>query len=178
MAVTPGQRPESGTLNSTASGSSGTASGGDPTNQPGQYPPGSFFGITVPSGTGAPGTAGVNPMTADDPTISPGQNTPTLGGESPSSVVQTGAPGSQGAPPDGGPETGNTVRYTRPGSWLTGTYQQDTVRQEQSGTGDDTQANDVGYGTSGPQLPALKGNQPTSTGAGQGRVMRGGRSVR
>ena len=177
MAVSPGNRPASGGLNSTDQGYSGRGSGGDSTSQPGQYPPGSFFGISVPSGTGAPGTAGANPAASDDPTIMSGQNTPTIGGESEGDVTMTGAPGSAGAPSDP-PESGDAIRYTKAGSWLTGTYQSDTFHEETSGTGDSTQANAVGYGSSGPQLPALKGNQPTSTGAGQGRVMRGGRSVR
>ena len=174
MAVSPGNRPDSGTLNSTASGRSGTGSGGDTSSQPGQYPPGSFFGISVPSGTGAPGTAGANPMAADDPTIMSGQNTPVIGGESERDVTMTGAPGSAGAPSNPS-ESGQAITYTKAGSWLTGTYESDTFHEETSGTGDSTQANAVGYGSSGPQLPALKGNQPTSTGAGGGRVMRGGR---
>jgi hypothetical protein len=176
MAVSPGNRPESGTLSSTDRHRSGTGSGGDTSSQPGQYPPGSFFGISVPAGTGAPGTAGAS-GSGHDPTNVNGQTEPTLGGASGRDVTMTGAPGSAGAPSDP-PESGQAITYTQAGSWLTGTYQSDTFHDEVSGTGDSTQANDVGYGSAGPQLPALKGNQPTSTGAGQGRVMRGGRSVR
>jgi hypothetical protein len=65
------------------------------------------------------------------------------------------------------------VDFTRPGSYLTGSYGQDTVRDEVEGAGNWTEANDSGYGTGGPKLPGM--NEPTSTGAGQGSVMRGGR---
>jgi hypothetical protein len=178
MAVTPAQRPDSGNLTNRSTQTSGTSSKSDPTNEPGQYPPGSFFGIAVPSGTGAPGTSGAG-TAGGDPTNEPGQ-VAGLGpfGVSQAGVVKTGAPGSAGAPPDGGPESGTTVTYTRPGSYLSGTYEQDTYHDDISGAGDWTQANEEGYAGGGKQLPGIQGNQPTSTGAGGGHVMRGGRAVR
>jgi hypothetical protein len=69
------------------------------------------------------------------------------------------------------------VKYTLPGSYLSGTYEQDVVQDSVSGPSDWTQAIDGSYAGGGPQLPGIKGNEPTSTGAGSGRVLRGGRSV-
>jgi hypothetical protein len=73
-----------------------------------------------------------------------------------------------------------SITYTRPGSPYSGTYKSDTVSDDTSGTRDSTQANDEGYGTGGPQLPGLKGNEPVPGGRyqpGSGRVLRGGRAV-
>jgi hypothetical protein len=62
---------------------------------------------------------------------------------------------------------------------MTGTYQSDSFSDELSGPQDSTQANDEGYATGGPQLPGIKGNEPTAGGnryqPGTGRVLRGGR---
>lgn len=150
-------------------GPSGTRRGGDSTGEPGQYP-GSLFGVALPQGTGAPGTQGASGSA--DPTNEPGQLTEGISGEGPSDTADTGAPGSAGlTPTQGGPDS---VSYTRPGSYLTGTYESDTVNDSVSGTGDWTQAIDGSYGGGGPQLPGIKGNQPASTGAGSGRVRRGG----
>ena len=151
----------------------GTAESSDPTNEPGQYP-GSLFGVGLPQGTGAPGTAGASGMA--DPTTEPGQLNEGISGLGPSDTANTHAPGSAGAQNGaGGPDA---VTYTRPGAFLTGTNIQDTVHDSISGPGDWTQAIDGSYAGGGPQVPGVKGNEPTSTGAGQGRVLRGGRSVR
>jgi hypothetical protein len=175
--LTPGSTPGYGgsVAGARESGAfSGTSAQSDPTNEPGQYP-GSLFGVSLPQGTGAPGTAGASPGSAD-PTNQPGQLSEGLSGEGPAQIADTGAPGSQGAQNSsgGGPDT---IHYTRAGSYLSGTYQQDTVSDSISGPGDWTQAIDGAYAGGGPQLPGIKGNEPTSTGAGDGRVMRGGRSV-
>jgi hypothetical protein len=164
--------------------SAGTGSSGDPTTEPGQYPPpdaNAIFGGPLPSGTGAPGTAGARGTGGLDPTVEPGQVDDNFTGLSRSDVTSTGAPGSQGSTVKTG-SGGDSVTVTRPGSYLSGSYAQDTVRDDIAGPADWTQANDDGYGTSGPQLPGLAGNQPV---AGEGRfqpggghVMRGGRAVR
>lgn len=173
--LTPGTTPGYGTVSGEReSGAySGTGAQSDATNEPGQYP-GSLFGVSLPPGTGAPGTAGASG--AADPTNEPGQLDEGISGEGPAQTADTGAPGSQGASNSsgGGPDA---VHYTRPGAYLTGTYVQDTVNDSVSGPGDWTQANDSGYGSGGPQLPGIKGNEPASTGSGSGRVLRGGRSV-
>jgi hypothetical protein len=151
----------------------GTPVSFDPTAELGQTPD-SLFGVRLPQGTGAPGSQGASPGTAD-PTNEPGQLTEAFSGEGPAQIAETGAPGSQGATfSTGGPDS---VRFTRPGSYASGTYQSDTVQDHVSGTSDWTQANDFGYGSGGPQLPGIRGNEPVSTGAGDGRVLRGGRSV-
>jgi hypothetical protein len=115
---------------------SGARLGGDPVNEPGQYPS-SLFGVALPQGTGAPGSQG----------------------------AQNGGPG------------GTRVTYTRPGSFLSGTNQMDSVSDDISGPNDWTQAIDGSYG-GGPQLPGIDGNMPA---AGDGRyqpssghVLRGG----
>jgi hypothetical protein len=149
--------------------SSGRTSG-EPTNEPGQYPA-SLFGAALPQGTGAPGSPGASG--AADPTNEPGQLNEGISGLGPADIANTGAPGRAGALNHGG--GADRITFTRPGSYLTSTYEQDTVTDSVSGTSDWTQAIDGSYG-GGPQLPGVAGNMPTSTGAGQGRVMRGGRS--
>jgi hypothetical protein len=164
---------------------SGTAAGGtDPTNEPGQYPPGmayerELFGGTLPTGTGAPGTAGGDGQ-GGDPTTEPGQLVDGLTGITPREITQTGAPGTQGSTENLG-NGSDSITFTKPTSGVV-TYETLTVRDNVSGPGDWTQANDDGYASGGPQLPGIKGNEPQ---AGQGRfqpgrgtVMRGGRSVR
>lgn len=161
---------------------SGIQQGGDPTSEPGQYPPGNdhgIFGGPLPTGTGAPGTGGGSG--GGDDTTEPGQLTDGLTGISDSDITSSGAPGSQGTTPTSG--TGpDSITFTRPGSYQSGSYAQDTVRDSVSGSADWTQANDDGYGSNGPQLPGLQGNQPVPGGKFQpgsgGHVLRGGRAVR
>lgn len=162
---------------------SGSAQGpADPTNEPGQYPPGGWgdaiFGGPQPTGTGAPGTAGASGAT--DPTNEPGQVDDGLTGLSEHDITDTGAPGTAGATANLG--TGpDSVTFTRPNAGLL-PLEDITVNDYTDGPQDWTQANDSGYATGGPQLPGIKGNEPE---AGQGRyqpggaghVMRGGRAV-
>jgi hypothetical protein len=162
---------------------SGLQEGGDPTTEPGQYPPGNdsgIFGGPLPTGTGAPGTQGARGTGGVDPTNEPGQTLDSMTGLSAQQVSSTGAPGTQGAEPDLGSGS-DSVTFTRPGSYLNGSYAQDTVRDNVSGPGDWTQANSEGYGNDTNQLPGLKGNQPVPGGrfqpGGGGRVLRGGRAV-
>lgn len=178
MAVTPGQNPPGGGVVSGAGSPQAAGTyGGEVTNEPNQYP-GSLFGIFLPQGTGAPGTAGAG--RGADPTNQPGQLSEGISGEGPSDTANTGAPGTMGQQNGtGGPDS---VSYTRPGSFLTGTNQTETVSDSISGTSDWTQAIDGSYAGGGPQLPGIKGNEPVPGSGpfqpGSGRVMRGGRSVR
>ena len=174
--LTPGQSPGYGDVSgSRETGAySGTKSGGlGPTAEPGNYAP-SLFGVALPQGTGAPGSQGATYSGGVDPTTQPGQLNEGISGLGPADTANTGAPGSTGASNGGGGP--DAVSYTRPGSYLSGTYQQDTVNDSVSGPGDWTQAIDGSYAGGGPQLPGIAGNEPTSTGAGGGRVMRGGRA--
>ena len=162
---------------------SGTGGGGtDPTLEPGQYPPGTdhgIFGGPLPAGTGAPGTQGATG--GSDATTEPGQTQDGLTGISEAQITETGAPGTQGTQPTtgGGPDS---VSFTRAGSYLTGTYESETVGDSVGGSADWTQANDDGYASGGPQLPGIKGNEPQAGGGkfqpGGGRVLRGGLAVR
>ena len=156
---------------------SGTSAGGDPTSQPGQYPPGSdhgIFGGPLPTGTGAPGTGGG--AGGGDPTTQAGQTSDDFTGVPGTELNSTGAPGTTGGVPStgGGPDA---VTFTRPGSYLSGTYASNTVRTSVDGPQDSTQANDSGYGTDGPKLPAMHEPQAGSSDfqPGGGRVLRGGR---
>jgi hypothetical protein len=171
MATEPTQMAQGGAVQGTPAGPdrSGTATGVDPTLQPGNYGP-SVFGVPIPQGTGAPGSPGAYGSAAD-PANEPGQVSDGFTGLT-APIVNTGAPGSAGSMPAGG---GTSITYTEPGSYLSGTNKQATAAADVSGTGDWTQA-DNGYST-GPQLPGIAGNTPTSTGAGGGRVLHGGRSV-
>jgi hypothetical protein len=175
--LTPGQTPGYGSVSGAreTGAYSGTKTGGlDPTLEPGNYSS-SIFGVQLPAGTGAPGSQGAAYSGDVDPTNQPGQLNEGISGEGPAQTANTGAPGSQGATNGGaGPDA---VSFTRPGSYLSGTYQQDTVHDSISGPSDWTQAIDGSYAGGGPQLPGIKGNEPTSTGAGAGRVLRGGRAA-
>lgn len=173
MATTPGQNPPGGgDVSGAGAPQAAGAYGGEVSSEPNQYPS-RLFGVALPQGTGAPGSAGAGRMA--DSTNQPGQLSEGISGTGPADNADTGAPGSAGATENQG--GADTVTYTRPGSYLSGTNQQDTVRDDISGTGDWTQAHDGSYGGN-LNLPGITGNQPTSTGAGQGRVLRGGRRVR
>lgn len=144
------------------------------TVQPHQYP-GDLFGVALPQGTGAPGTQGSVPTDASaDATNMPGQLEEKVSGLGPADTAETGAPGSQGAVNSSG---GDTVTYTPPGYLDGGPFRDATAQGHVDGMGDWSQANTDGY-AGGPTLPALEGNRPTSTGAGGGRVLRGGRAVK
>lgn len=160
---------------------SGVNESSDPTNQPGQYPPGGqndIFGGPLPTGTGAPGTAGAAGGPADA-TNEPGQVTDGLTGTTDAQITQSGAPGSQGAVDhDGGADS---ITYTYPNDGI-GPYAAVTKSDSLSGPQDSTGANDQGYASGGPQLPGIAGNEPGAGGGryqpGGGSVMRGGRAVR
>jgi hypothetical protein len=164
---------------------SGIRTTGDPTNEPGQYPPGDWgnaiFGGPLPDGTGAPGTQGAQITESGvDSTNMPGQLDDGLTGLDEQDIAETGAPGTAGAEPSTG--TGaDAVNFTRPGSYLSGSYASDTVRDDVSGPQDWTDANDGGYASGGPKLPGMA-EPAAGTGRfqpqGGGRVLRGGRDVR
>ena len=160
---------------------SGVNETGDPTNEPGQYPPSAennIFGGPLPTGTGAPGTRGAYPGAADA-TNEPGQTEDGLTGLTEAQITESGAPGTQGAVDNpGGPDA---ITYTMPQDGI-GPYANVTKNDATSGPQDSTQANDDGYATGGPQLPGIRGNEPQAGSAryqpGGGRVLRGGRAVR
>ena len=171
--ATPGYGGAAASEPAESQATAGTATGMDPTFEKGNYAP-SLFGVALPQGTGAPGSPGASVSAGTDPTNQPGQLNEGLSGEGPAQTAETGAPGTAGAQNNtGGPDS---VTYTLPGSYLSGTYQKGTVQDSVSGTNDWTQAIDGSYGGS-PQLPGIEGNMPAGTGAGDGRVMRGGRAA-
>lgn len=181
MANEPNQTPDGGGKVEGGGRVSGTSSSADPTNQPGQYPPmggNNIFGGPLPSGTGAPGTNGGRG--GDDVTTEGGQLVDGLTGITPDQITETGAPGTGTNPTSAG--GGDSISYTRPGSYLSGTYKADLTSDNVAGPASSTEANDEGYGTGGPQLPGIKGNEPTAGGSryqpGSGSVLRGGRAVR
>lgn len=144
-----------------------TQRAGTGTDRPDAYPTPMPFGISVPSGTGAAGTQG--DTIGDDSTTVGGQLDSGVDGTSVSDLTNTGAPGSAGHPGGPGPGTVGTVAYTDPGSFLEpagGSYETDTSDQTSTQFGNK-------YG-SGPYPPGVEGNTPLGTGAGGGRVRRGG----
>jgi hypothetical protein len=162
------------TYQSPAQPTSGTGAAQDPTNTPGQYPS-SLFGVDLPQGTGAAGTEGAtdgNRVT--DPTGQPGQY-PATEPISGVSLGGTGAPGSEGAM-DGPEDAGDvSVTYSLPGFYKGEGVDLVTSTQADISGPDDWTAP---VGNYPPQHPLAGTPTPTSTGAGQGRVMRGGRAVR
>jgi len=160
-----------------AAGRSGLSVPGDTTNEPGQYPQ-SLFGVGLPQGTGAPGSQGARFSAGVDPTNEPGQLNEGISGLGPADIADTGSPGSQGSVNDL-TTGGDTVSFTKPSGGLV-TYETMTVQADVSGPRDWTAANEQGYASGGPQLPGLKGNEPSVndgpfTAKAGGRVMRGGR---
>ncbi|HEX7996712.1 MAG TPA: hypothetical protein VF506_22570 [Streptosporangiaceae bacterium] len=162
-----------GDHNPGTAGALGAYAGDDATNQPGQYPS-SLFGVALPQGTGAAGTEGASPGNRlTDSTGEPGQDPATepisgvtLGG--------TGAPGSQGAVE--GNEGSTTITFSPPGFYKSesqGVQPTITTTDSISGPNDWT-ATPQGAPTTHPISGTSISND---TGAGQGRVMRGGRAV-
>jgi len=182
MANEPNQTPDGGgQVEGKGARTSGLAGGNDSTTQPGQYPPegrNNIFGGSLPSGTGAPGSAGG--AGGGDVTTEGGQLTDGLTGVTDAQITETGAPGTGTSPTRGG--GGQSISYTRPGSPYSGTYKSDVTTDNVAGPASATEANDEGYATGGPQLPGIKGNEPEAGGSryqtGGGTVLRGGRSVR
>lgn len=141
-----------------------SAPGLDPTEQQGQTPP-DIFGFAQSYHTGAPGSAGGQAGNVDV-TVQAGQLDEGLAGVSGSEITSTGLDGTQGGRK---PSGGDMVRYTDPFGYMGNDHRESTTSAHIDGSGDWTQANDMGY-DSGPTLPALEGCRPTSTGAGEGHV--------
>ncbi len=138
--------------------------GSEPTAQPGQLPS-DIFGFSQSYSTGAPGTAGKS-VGGEDVTVQAGQLDDSLSGVSRQEITETGASGSQGARPQSG---GEGVRYTDPFGYMGNDHRDSHASGTVSGSGDWTSwGEDNGF--SGPTLPALEGNRPTTTGIGHGHV--------
>jgi hypothetical protein len=137
-----------------------------------------MFGGPLPQGTGAPGSQPTRRTAAEsDSTNLPGQLGEVFTGV-PVSHATGYSPSLKIGTPGADPSTGtgpDAVSFTRPGSYLSGSYAGGTVRDEVTGPGNWTEANDSGYATGGPQLPGIGGNEPQ---AGQGRFQPGAGQVR
>ena len=157
-----------------AAGDAASIGGNDPTLVSGQNPE-DIFGITISYDTGAQGSAGASAQPQGDPTNEPGQYPST----EPISGVEldgTGAPGTMGAGDLANDPAGQTFTITDPnytsGKPGGGSGNQFITAAVALGGPDDSTTVPGQYG--GPNaMPSL--SQPQSTGAGSGRVMRGGR---
>lgn len=155
-----------------ASADSGSQGSSDPTLVSGQQPS-SLFGVQLPASTGAPGSV-EGDRGPTDPTAEPGQVPPrgTISGVS--GIEQSGAPGS--APRGGRRPGGQTVQVTDP-NYTAGRpgggsgVQMVTTTQNVGGPNDSTAPPQNYPG----QHPVTGTNLPAGTGAGSGRVLRGGR---
>lgn len=132
----------------------------DSTTMPGQYPRDLPFGISVPTGTGAPGSAGQG-GSATDPTMA-GSATPATVFGAPAANLNTGSPGSAGATPH--QESG--ASYTDPFAHLAG-----GGAGQMTGGSTDTEAQADKAGHPGPFGTAY----PVTTGTGTGTPLIGGR---
>jgi hypothetical protein len=139
-------------------------SGVDPTNELGQTPA-DIFGFSQSYSTGAPGSQGATGPDADV-TIQAGQLDEGLSGVTGDEITSTGLHGSQGASPHAG---GEGVRYTDPFGYMGNDHRDSHASMAVSGPGDSTVFGDDS-GFSGPTLPVLEGNRPTTTGVGEGHV--------
>jgi hypothetical protein len=142
----------------------------DPTMERGQVPA-DIFGIAQSYSTGARGSSGGTEPT--DVTTMPGQVDKGLAQVFGAQITSTGAPGTEGARNSMG---GEHITYTDPFGYLGQEHRESSTSGRVSGTGDWTQANDMGY-DSGPTLPSLVNARPTSSGAGQGRVRGAGKGL-
>lgn len=156
------------------SGDSANFGSTDPTLVSGQDPA-SLFGIPISYESGAQGTAGASVQPQGDPSNEPGQY-PATEPISGVSLDGTGAPGSMGAGdaanrPAGGTATITDPNYTsgKPGGGSGVQFIQAVVQV--GGTNDSTTTPGQ-YGS--PIMPALQHGEPAGTGAGTGRVRRGG----
>lgn len=145
----------------------------DPTLVSGQDPD-SLFGISISYDSGAQGTSGASGQPEGDPTNEPGQypSTEPISGVS---LDGTGAPGSSGAGNLSGTEAGPDITITdpnytagKPGGGSGNVFIQ--VPAQVGGSDDSTTV--PGQYAAPNAMPSMA--QPSSTGAGSGRVMRGG----
>ena len=157
-----------------ASADSGSVGSNDPTLVSGQDPS-SLFGVAISYDSGSQGTSGQSGQPQGDPTNEPGQY-PSVEPISGVTLEGTGAPGSSGAgdlsnAPAGQSYTITDPNYTsgKPGGGSGVQFIQANVAL--GGSSDSTTVPGQ-YGGSNP-MPSM--SQPQSTGAGTGRVMRGGR---
>lgn len=156
-----------------ASGDAANMGAADATLVSGQDPA-NLFGIAVSYESGAQGTAGASAHPGADPTNEPGQY-PATEPISGVSLGGSGAPGSAGAGDLADSPGGQTVTITdpnytsgRPGGGSGVQFIQAPVAV--GGPSDSTTV--PGQYAAGNPMPAL--NQPQGTGAGTGRVRRGG----
>jgi hypothetical protein len=157
-----------------AAGDAASIGGNDPTLVSGQNPE-NLFGVAISYDTGGQGTAGASGGPEGDPTNEPGQY-PATEPISGVTLSDTGSPGGPGADPADRPgEMSVTITDPngmagKPGGGSGNYFIQADVAV--GGGGDSTTM--PGQYNSGvaDAMPSL--SQPQDTGAGRGRVMRGG----
>jgi hypothetical protein len=132
--------------------------------------PATIFGAnTALGGTGLPGTAGSR--TPGDVTQVSDQTYEGISGQT-VEHSQTTLDGTPGAQPARG---GESVTYTDPFGVIGGVNRDVTVQAHVDGDEDWTQGS-AKYAT-GPTLPGLAGNRPTSSGLGHGRLRGAGKGL-
>jgi hypothetical protein len=147
----------------------------DPSLVSGQDP-GNLFGIAISYDSGAPGTAGANAQPEGDPTNEPGQYPATEPISGVSLSEMSGAPGGPAADPDNRPGeqsfmiTDPNGMAGRPGGG-SGNYFIPADVAVGGGGDSTTMPGQYGSGVAD-AMPSMA--QPMDTGAGRGRVMRGG----
>jgi hypothetical protein len=171
----PGRTNTQGSRQSPARGQHGRSGGTSDPTSPSDQTPSDIFGFAQTYSTGARGSTGAPSQDGPngDVTVERGQLDPGLAQVSGSEITSTGAPGSQGARNSPG---GDTVTYTDPFGYLGQEHRESSTAGRVSGSGDWTQANDMGY-DGGPTLPVLQNARPTSSGAGQGRIRGAGKGL-
>ena len=162
-------------VNPPQAGDSASIGSNDPTLVSGQDP-GDLFGISISYDSGAQGTAGASGQPEGDPTNEPGQypSTEPISGVDLSGM--SGAPGTDGGGDLSGNPAGQTVTITDPnymaGKPGGGSGNQFIQAKVAVGGPDDSTTIPGQYASGVANLPSM--SQPQSTGAGSGRVMKGG----
>jgi hypothetical protein len=137
--------------------------------------PNDLFGIAISYESGAEGTAGASGQPDGDPTNEPGQYPATEPISGVDLAGMSGAPGSSGAGDLDGNPSGQTITITDPnytsGKPGGGSGVQFVTAAVAVGGPDDSTTVPGQYAVSNP-MPSM--SQPQGTGAGRGRVMRGG----
>jgi len=157
-----------------ASADSASVGSQDPTLVSGQDPT-SLFGIDISYDSGAQGTAGASAQPQGDPTNEPGQY-PATEPISGVALEGSGAPGTAGSGDLSGAPAGQSFTITDPnytsGKPGGGSGIQFIQANVALGGADGSTTVPGQYGDAGNAMPSMA--QPMGTGAGSGRVLRGG----
>lgn len=149
--------------NSPARKNSGRGSNAEPTSPSNQTPSEIFGASTALGTTGLGGSAG--PGAPGDVTQESDQTHERISGANSGTSVLAGSAGA-----GNGPDGGDSVTYTDPLAWQSTNMGSRNATVSGAVDGNDDWTQGAGKYATGPTLPGIEGNRPTSTGVGPGHV--------